>query len=84
MNATNVRLKAVSPSLLVEEGLDFHPTVLKPYRSIIGKTVQEVVIQMTTEGDPSPAILFTDGTLVFLTSDPEGNGAGWLELWESK
>lgn len=59
--------------------------------SIVGKTVK-LVREVTKEemdellwyesSNPTCIIEFTDGTIALVQADPEGNGTGFLELFE--
>jgi hypothetical protein len=55
------------------------------YAQLVGKTISGLVIA-EAEGDIDEGIglKFTDGTIVWILSDPEGNGTGFLEIVNQK
>lgn len=59
------------------------PTTKKHYEALKGKTIKEVKFtDMGDGGDPAPILVFTDGTEATVQCDPEGNGAGFLNIFE--
>jgi hypothetical protein len=55
------------------------------YAQLVGKIVSGLVIA-EAEGDIEEGIglEFTDGTIAWILSDPEGNGTGFLEVVNRK
>lgn len=60
--------------------------------SIVGKTIKLVRelndkemerLAWCRSSDPTCVIQFTDGTLALVMADPEGNGTGFLELFDN-
>lgn len=51
-------------------------------RALRGKVVAGVVGVDNGEGDPWPGIRFTDGSVLVIQCDPEGNGPGFACLYD--
>ena len=55
--------------------------ILKHLKRLIGKTVNRVAIEAGPHnGTPIHGLEFTDGTIMWCLRDPEGNGAGYLDI----
>lgn len=59
--------------------------MFKHLKSLIGKKVKGLAVDNTREtladfGEPIWGLEFTDGTVAFVMTDPEGNGPGFLEI----
>ena len=49
-------------------------------KNIKGKTVKSFVEVDTGNDEKWPGILFTDGSILVIQQDPEGNGPGFMAL----
>jgi hypothetical protein len=54
--------------------------VVNHYAAFLGKTIKDVQIE-NMDGQPTPVLVFRDGSTAAVLCDPEGNGPGHLELW---
>lgn len=54
---------------------------VKHFGQLIGKTVKAVAVS-EQDGDTEEAfgLMFTDGTVAWVMTDPECNGQGWLDI----
>jgi hypothetical protein len=50
------------------------------YSKLVGKTVAKVVKNKTSGSDSFYGLMFTDGTIAWISCDPEGNGPGFLDI----
>lgn len=49
-------------------------------KNIIGKTVKRAVLCDAGGDEKFPGLEFTDGSILVVTRDPEGNGPGFMNL----
>lgn len=49
-------------------------------KAIIGKVVKRFIKADAGGDEPFPALEFTDGSILVVMSDPEGNGGGFMAL----
>ena len=49
-------------------------------KAMKGKVVDSIVGVDSGEGDPWPGLRFTDGSVLVIQCDPEGNGPGFAYL----
>jgi hypothetical protein len=54
---------------------------LKHYRQFLGKRIAKVELVKTDVGI-LPTFTFQDGTFAQVLCDPEGNGPGWVGLYD--
>lgn len=57
--------------------------MVKHYSQLLGKTVQNLLVDNLADNGPCFGLKFTDGTKAWIMCDPEGNGPGHLDITDA-